>query len=263
MVQFGENLIIVNKSWTDFKSIVTAKTMLMQYEYEPVFDGYQIFAVDDSIVYLCQLFLSKLPIDIDANTNSSALTDFTTNYMASANLPLVPRLPDGRPRLSAEKTAASRVTFYSPNWCDKTTWYPSSVYVQNETPSLAGDGYYHLANPFVIDSYHGNITQEDFLKDANGNSYRVSVTCDGYTKVEQDPHYGTGGDFIVNYRDGYIIPLTSWNPQTNTSVQVSYHYATTANFTVKPSAGKQLLINLAECQFSTDVQMLDTVTFQI
>lgn len=172
-------------------------------------------------------------------------------------------LADGRLRVSAEKTNQSRTTIYSPNWCDKTTWYQSSMYIGGETVSLNDtDGYYHLEHAYVIDSYHGKITTEDFLKDSNGHNYRVSVMVDGYAKTEQDPHYGAGGDYLVDYTNGVIMPL-SWMPVDADTVVVKYHYAASSAFTIMPAAGKQLLINMAECQFSTDIVMTDTVNFQV
>ena len=199
-------------------------------------------------------------ISTPLNIPSQSVTVSNTPAMTLAGSP---SLTDGRLRISAEKTNQSRITIYSPNWCDKTTWYQSSAYVASETVSLNdGDGYYHLAHGNVIDSYHGKITTEDFLKDSNGHSYRVTVTMDGYTKTEQDPHYGTDGDYIVDYHNGIIMPL-SWTPVDADTFVVAYHYAGSSAFTLKPAAGKQLLINMAECQFSTDVVMNDTVNFQV
>jgi len=234
-------------------------------------DGYTLFCSTDN------LFVTS---NIDATDNVS-IADFSANHQSSStqvtcrddayllgtiannNVLVSPKLVDGRPRFSAEKTNQSRITIYSPNWCDKTTWYQSSTYVASETVSLNdSDGYYHLANQFIIDTYHGNVTTEDTLKDSVGHSYRVAVTVNGTLKTEQDPHYGTGGDYIVDYANGIVMPL-SWTPVDADTFIVTYHYASGSSFTIAPAAGKQLLVNMAECQFATDVIMNDTVNFQV
>lgn len=179
-----------------------------------------------------------------------------------------PLTPDGRIRMAAEKSIASRTNFYSHNWCDATTWYQPSVYVASETATA--DGYYtvySLAHSPVIDTYHGKITLEDQLKDSLGHSYRVTVKVDSYTKTEQDPHYGTGGDFTINYNTGkitFFTPLSSGNV-----VTVTYHYVhntgdgTASRFVMTPVAGKKLTVQMAEAQFSTDVVLNDTTMFEV
>jgi hypothetical protein len=180
----------------------------------------------------------------------------------SGNTAAMPVLTDGRLRISAEKTNSSTVTFYSSDWTDKTTWYFTSTIVSNEMLTNS-DGYYinyNTAHLNLIDTYHGKLTTEDFLKDAAGNSYRVSVWVDGVKKTEQDPHYEAGGDFTINYFTGvitFLTPLTSSNVVTAT-----YHYAVNSIFTIAPSTGKQLRLSVVEIQFSDDVVITDTASFQ-
>jgi len=117
-----------------------------------------------------------------------------------------------------------------------------------------------LSHDTIIDNYHGKISEEDGLLDSDENSYRVSVTVndkDGYT--EQDPHYGSGGDYVVDYVDGYInftYPLDS-----SDVVKVTYYYENGSRYTISPTSGKELKIMLAEVQFSTDVVITDSVHF--
>jgi hypothetical protein len=184
----------------------------------------------------------------------------------------VPCTSDSRVRFSAEKGSGSRTNFYTCDWTDPTTWYQASTYVANETTTYdAGDTAnktWLLAHSPVIDNCHGNITQEDFIKDAAGHSYRVAVTVGGAAKVEQDPHFGTGGDYTVDYLHGKILFLSAQDPAA--VVVVTYHYVnmapangTASKFVIAPTAGKRLVLSLAECQFSTDVDMTDSVLFEI
>lgn len=168
---------------------------------------------------------------------------------------------DGSPILAFRKPDAPKLTFITPNWCDRTTWYSSSVYVADEVAGDSGDHTtYNLDHQDVIDTYHGKITFEDFLKDSEGRSYRVVVKVDDVVKIEQDPHFGTDGDFTIDYAAGTITFLLAL--QSTEAVTVTYHYANSSTFTVAPIAGKILRVETVEVQCSNDLQMNDTFIFQ-
>jgi len=172
-----------------------------------------------------------------------------------------PRTTDGRMRVAVEKADLSKATLYSHDWTDKTTWAQEAARVVDEVATDSGDHQtYSVSNQFLIDAYHGKITQEDFLADPSGNSYRIVVTVNDVAKVEQDPHTGSGGDFTVDYAAGtitFLAPLVATDV-----VKVTYHYAGSSLFTIKPDAGKDLLLDFVEVQFSGDVILTDTVLFQ-
>jgi hypothetical protein len=163
--------------------------------------------------------------------------------------------------MAYEKGDTSKKTIISHDWSDPTTWAESSVRVVEEVATDEGaHTSYALAHTNVIDTYHGKVSQEDFLLDAGAFSYRVVVTVNDVVKVEQDPHYGTGGDFTVNYATGKIVFLAALSP--SDVVKVTYHYATNSTFTVRPEAGKAIKLEFAEVQFSDDVEVNDSVIFQ-
>jgi hypothetical protein len=174
---------------------------------------------------------------------------------------LNPKTSDGRQRIAIEKTTLSKQNFFTHDWTDPTTWYTKAVRVVDEVADPDG-GYvtYTLDHQNVIDLYHGKIYQEDFIKDSSNNLYRVVVKVNNVTKTEQDPHYGTGGDYTVSYSQGTITFLSALT--INDEVKVTYHYATTSEFIVAPSSGKQICIDYVECQFSDDISLTDTVMFQ-
>jgi len=174
----------------------------------------------------------------------------------------VPSGANNIPIIASVKSDATKKTLYSFDWTDKTTWYVDAVRVVAEAPTNSGAGLYTLAHQFVIDTYHGNLTGEDFLLDPNGFSYRVAVTVDGVAQVEQNPALGSGGDFTVNYAAGTVQCLAGHIPGGGAVVLVTYHYATTSRFVIKPDAGKILAIDNVECQFAEDVIYTDTVKFQ-
>lgn len=168
---------------------------------------------------------------------------------------------DGSPLFSARKPDSPKLTFITPNWCDKTTWYAASGYVEDEVASDSGDHTtYNLAHQNAIDTYHGKITFEDYLKDSEERSFRVVVKVNDVVKTEQDPHFGTGGDFTVDYALGKITFLAALQP--TDVVEVTYHYAVSSAYTIAPSAGKILMVDKVEVQFSGDIEMQDSFVFQ-
>ncbi len=186
----------------------------------------------------------------------------------------VPRTSDGRLKTAPEKTEGDRVNFFSCDYTDATTWYPQSIRVVAEAATdLGAHTAYALSHSPIIDTYHGRLTGEDNLVNTQGQSYRVIVTVtpqggSAIAKVEQNPHFGVGGDFTVNYDTGtitFLSPLVATD-----QVNVTYHWVnlalangTASRFTVAPAPGKKLSLELAECQFSLDIEPNDSIIFEV
>lgn len=86
MAKFGSAFIVISRQWTTLKLDVTSKSLALQYD-EDV-DKYQIFALDNQIVYLAFIFKGSVPTDqtdLDQITNDANKNDFETNYKPSAN----------------------------------------------------------------------------------------------------------------------------------------------------------------------------------
>lgn len=163
--------------------------------------------------------------------------------------------------VKTEKPTSTSVTLFSHDWSDKTTWRETAVRVVDEVATDSGDHLtYSVAHTFLIDTYHGKVTGEDYLKDADGHGLRVVVKVNDVAKTEQDPHYGTGGDYTVNYDAGTVTFLSALDPAD--VVKVTYHYAVSSLFTVAPSEGKVLTVDFVEVQFSADIQLTDSIVFQ-
>jgi hypothetical protein len=181
--------------------------------------------------------------------------------MSVGHLDIQPKTSDGRLRVAQEKGDGKKVTLFSHDWTDPTTWTTKAVRVVDEVATDEGaHTVYDLAHVNIIDTYHGKITNEDYVKDASGNSFRVIVKVNNTTKTEQDPHYGSGGDYTINYETGKVTFLSALAAEDE--VKVTYHYANGSEYVLKPSADKVLRISLVECQFSADVEITDTVVFQ-
>lgn len=171
---------------------------------------------------------------------------------------------DMKPLVAVAPAEGLKSNKISPNWCDKTTWYPNSVRVEDETADCQNVGTYTIYKVDhypMIDSYHGKITGEDYRTDGNGVSFRVVVKVNGTQASEQDPHSGTGGDYTINYSSGEITFLSAL--QSTDAVTVSYHYANGSLWVLKPAAGEVLKIKRAECQFSEDVILTDSMVYDL
>ncbi len=241
-------------TWSQFKTLYVLKSPVPLQSRETA-NAYEVFFVDGAMGYWTPVYKSD-----DPAYDADIYTEWTTTYQSICNKNTAPKTSDFRLRLAQEKPSGSRATQITFNWCDKTTWYPDALRVVGETPTEPdGETYYQLANTYVIDTFHGKIMGEDFLKDASNYSYRVSVTLDGVAKVEVDPHTGVG-DYSVDYINGRITPI-NWSRGAG-AVLVTYNYARTSKFWVKPPAGCKLVVNQVECQFSSDIQLTDTAVFQ-
>jgi hypothetical protein len=156
--------------------------------------------------------------------------------------------------------------FISHNFADRTTWWGMAARVVDEIATPDGTfTVYSLANQDVIDAYHGKIPQEEFAVDGGGNSYRVVVQVNGVTKTERDPHENqhgnpTHGDYVIDYAAGTITFHSALTAPDE--VKVTYHYATTSEFIIKPNAGTMLQVVRAEVQFSFDIELTDTIRYQ-
>jgi hypothetical protein len=172
----------------------------------------------------------------------------------------IPRTQDNMAQFSVWPTEGARVTLVSPNWCDPTTWYGKAPRVVDEVAVWSSANTWQLAHNNIIDTYHGKISNEDFLKDAGGFDYRVHMTVNSVPRTEQNPATGSGGDFVVDYAAGTVTFLDG--TQALDDVRATYHYATSSTFVLKPKPGKALKLRRVEVQFSDDVIINDSVTFQ-
>jgi hypothetical protein len=261
-VNLGTQYIQRWYKWSDWLQKYNINSMLHRYDDDGV--RYTIWFYDGPEVHICMIWKGNVPDSVvnDGYTQQQNDADkqvFESKYKSTANFKLDQKTPDGRLRVSSEKSNVSRYTIYTHNWCDRTTWYSKSNFVDGEVVAFVS-GSYQLSHGNIIDTYHGKLTGEDFLKDSNGISYRVKLFASGTQKFEQDPHYGVGGDFTVNYDDGTVTPVSG---QFEDPVTVSYHYATTSEFIIKPSLGKCLVLNNTETQFSDDIVINDSVSFKV
>jgi hypothetical protein len=170
-----------------------------------------------------------------------------------------PQTSTGAPLVVLEPRAdGSTFNALTPNWCDKTTWYFTSVKVTDETLTDSGNlTTFTSAHTFWIDLHHGKVTQEQRI---NGTNYGITLKVNGVTKTENSLD-AQNGDYSVNYVAGTVTFNAAL--QGGDVVTATYNYATDSIWKVLPASGKKVSIRAVEVQFSLDIELTDTAIFEM
>jgi len=96
-MKIGTSLIRIDLSWTQLKEVISSKSLRVQFE--ETTSIYQIFCVEEAIVYLCVIYKGTVPPEshVDQQQNDLDKSEFESDYKSGANLPLVPKSADGTP----------------------------------------------------------------------------------------------------------------------------------------------------------------------
>jgi hypothetical protein len=108
---------------------------------------------------------------------------------------------------------------------------------------------------YWIDLTHGRFYRVDLVAAA----YKPEVYVDGYQAVERAPFADSGGDFTIDYRTGTVVFFTN---QAGKVVTADYSWENGSLFIVAPTIGKKLWVERTEVQFSSDVVINDSTSFQ-
>lgn len=169
-----------------------------------------------------------------------------------------PTTDSGVPLVQAELPEGRRCDHYTPNFCDKTTWYHDSERHTDEVLVDSGDHVtYNLsASCAVVDLKHGKIFGEDSLV----GDYGTVVKVDGAEKTENPPGT-TDGDYSIDYDTGAVTFNEAQSE--SATVTMSYSEVKTSLCVVAPPEGKKLRVGYVEVQFSKDIGPKDTLIFQM
>lgn len=240
-------------SWEQWKTVVANHPGWPLYHVAHE-ESKRVFVGAYELVFECYLTRSQLS-EWDGtyaadSTAAGAAADIPAIY-ADSGVYAEPRTPSGVPQVIPEPRVGLEKIFYTPNFCDPTTWYPSSARVTDESLTDSGDGLtWNSSNVNWIDMTHGKVREEDALSALVGHGYSIEVEVDGVSKTQRKPFADSGGDFSVDYENGDIIFFES---QSGSTVTASYSCATDSEFRIVPNAGKIIQIEHAEAQFSEDV----------
>jgi len=167
-----------------------------------------------------------------------------------------PRSPSGTPLMEPQPREGSSAIVVSYNWCDPCTWYGDSVQVTDEQLSDSGNGLtWDSAHSNWIDLVHGRLYGEDRIS----SLYRPVVKVNGVQMTERPAFANEGGDYLVDYTAGTVTFFAS---QAGHTVTADYSYENGSTLYVRPEAGKVLIVEDSEVQFSLDIIMNDTIMFQ-
>jgi hypothetical protein len=248
-------------SWSDFTDIVNSKGLLIQYYNNGV--SYNIWAVDQQITYNYIIWQSgSEPIGADVDQIATDRSDFESNYMPAANLPVFQNQQAVVQNVAPSYGRTAWV--FSHLFTDKTTWWGNSIQVTNETLGT-GDGTtttFEFANQYLIDLCHGKVTGEDDVVPTNaqgGTDFFTHITVGG-TAMTETPFGGSAADYTINYATGTVtFTVAPLNGAAVVATQYFYSPSTSGSSTmyIRPPVGSKIVITTAECQFSADVVLMD------
>ena len=169
--------------------------------------------------------------------------------------------PDGVPKTEGGLRVGSEALFITHNLCDPTTWYTKSVRETDKVLSDSGDGLtWSSGNTDWIDIVHGKIFDEEVVATGESHGFAVEVEVNSAVKTMRAPFADSGGDYEVDYANGNIVFYAS---QAGKTVTASYSHQVGSEWILAPAAEKYLDIEVAEVQFSKDIDLTDDVDFEI
>lgn len=174
--------------------------------------------------------------------------------------------PDGVPQFAQAPRDGSEWVIGSHNFCDPCSWFGDSVRVHDEALTDSGDGLtWNSAHVNWIDMVSGRMHNDDIwsqlqmmMDPADPHGYLVVVKVDGVVQTMREPFEAAGGDYEIDWDNGKVIFFAS---QSGKTVTTSYSYATGNTFYVRPMPGKVLIIEDAEADISSDVDMSDAIAY--
>ena len=178
---------------------------------------------------------------------------------------------NGAQRVSFVKPDFAGPDFITPDWSAPRTWYYKSQKFEDIAlvPMATNPRVYVPADyathggPWVQNNM-SLYSDEDTKTTEAGDVPRLVVKLDGQQIPEMDyqwlisPEIADVGDFRVDYSLGHVI----FHKQPVGNVTATIWKVGSSCWVMKPSPGKKLLVDSAEAQFSRDVSLRDTITFE-
>jgi len=272
-VKFGTGLVHIELNWQDFKQICQSKTLEIQHVINSQYNLYEIFALDNSIVYSTNIFIGTIPsvCDCDQQTNDLYKNDFESNFIIKSNKRLSPSIQGTETALKVTTVGreGEEIVWATHNFADKTSWYSNSTQYTN-IKLLSGDNGYTfyasgtLKNESWIDLYNGKVLHENNIRQAFNGKYDVSIFVDGIKKEMKTcvNKYCTTcpGDYTVDFVSGTV---KFENQITSSEVYGNFSIPVDSWWTLRPMPGTILDVEGAEMQFSEDIILTDNIIMQI
>ena len=148
-------------------------------------------------------------------------------------------------RVQVQKTQETTYSRATHDYCNKTTWYSDSVRVTDEVLTLDSGTTYNCLNSKFIDVVNGVINRQDLHQE-----YAIEVKIDDVVQ--------TSG-YTIDHQNAQV----TFDTAPGGVVKCSYSYPTTSNWRLPAPAGKLLVIEHSEVQFTTDVQVTSPLKFEV
>ena len=234
-----------NLSWTAFKQAFQLRGLKLQWVLDD--DIYYLAAKDDGYTFECML-------KPESDTEHQAYIDrqdFIDNFKDNANKPQqVMNQTTGAMKVAIEKPDDSSTTLISHDWCDPTSWFYESIEVTNKTPVIDTGKTYNIGDINIVDIIHGKITDEDEVD----RKYLFQLADDGTPLVE-------GTDYTVDYKTGKFTIADAYTVQG--ALLCNYYKSDGSGFLYEPKAGKILILEHPELNFSKDCFINTHIDFEV
>ena len=165
---------------------------------------------------------------------------------------------DGFTKVAVAKSfAESSKSFVSPDFSDRTTWFYESTRVTDEVATDSGDQltYTYAPNDYVI----------NLDKVSDREDYKDPATIDCTIEVKKNDVVQTTGftlTFPAANTKGASVVFSS-ALQGSDVVKVSYAKEAGSAFILTANAGKKVLLDYVETQFSAGSVLADTLVFEL
>ena len=225
----------------------------------------QVLDIGDSTILPDNTWLLMTTQEYESykSINKPAYDAWYLNYMASlpVNIPQpqmmgldVPKTSTGIQKVAVYEPEGSSATIVTFNYADKCSWYAASSQVTNEILTTTDSLIYSSLHTHWIDLTHGRCYDEDNIMAYNGtpNKWCVKLYIDDVLQAVNDSIW------TVNYESGQIV----FNATQSGVIKVSYSYATTSEYILRPKFGKKLSIKTSELQFSSNITIPSPIYFE-
>lgn len=165
-----------------------------------------------------------------------------------------------------QNATTARAYIFSPDLCKQETWYHNSVSVTE----IIGTGdnvetkfnFSHGSGlgEAIVDLSHYKVTDEQLISPPSGSEggYVPIISVTGVQRVEREAFEQSGGDYEIDYLDGSV---TFYTPPSG-EISATYYYVPSGTGPIiegGPPSGTMWLVDAAEAQFSTNLEITDTI----
>lgn len=175
---------------------------------------------------------------------------------------------DGFIQVVQQPTPGTERYFYSPNFCNKCSWWEDSTHVENLQLAVINDGTIYRATNHLhgIDMQHGLVRKEDLSVWENAETYPHLIPY-----VEKSTNEGSSWsnagtediDYVIDYANSSGVTVTFLSSiGTGTLVRMSFRKANNFLLTIKAPENKRLKWVYMEVQAVKGFTWTDTILLE-